>query len=127
MGEMKGQTVGICGGIGGGVAALVMSLTTIDSLSTTQTTCYERYYFADVFTHVKRAPQSLAVRLAEIPGVTQVQTRIVADVTLDLPGLAEPATGRLISLPDRREPVLNRLHLRERRMPEAGTQRAVVG
>src|SRR5260370_936297 len=125
--EMKGQTLAICAVIACGVATFVMSLTMIGSLTTTQSTYYERYHFADVFPHVKRAPQSLAVRLAEIPGVPQVQTRIVADVTLDVPGLAEPATGRLISLPDRGEPVLNRLHLREGRMPQPGTQRAVVG
>ena len=124
--EMKGQTLAICAVIACGVATFVMSLTTIGSLTTTQANYYERYYFADVFTHLKRAPQSLAVRLAEIPGVARVQTRIVADVTLDVPGLAEPATGRLISLPDRGDPVLNRLHLREGRMPEPGRKGEAV-
>jgi putative ABC transport system permease protein len=118
--EMKGQTLAICAVIACGVATFVMSLSIISSLSTTQATYYERYRFADVFAHLKRAPQSLATRIAEIPGVARVQTRIVADVTLDVPGMAEPATGRLISLPDRGEPVLNRLHLREGRMPEPG-------
>lgn len=118
--EMKGQTLAICAVIACGVATFVMSLSIIASLSTTQTTYYERYHFADVFTHLKRAPRSLVQRIGEIPGVAQVQARIVADVTLDVPTMAEPATGRLISLPDRGDPVLNRLHLREGRLPEPG-------
>ena len=44
-------------------------------------------------------PRALSARIAAIPGVEAVQTRVVADVTLDVPGLAEPATGRLISVP----------------------------
>src|SRR5262249_61966510 len=99
--EMKGQTLAICAVIACGVATFVMSLSVIASLSFTQATYYERYRFADAFAHLKRAPQSLAARIADIPGVARVQTRIVADVTLDVPGLAEPAGGRRISLPDR--------------------------
>jgi putative ABC transport system permease protein len=40
-----------------------------------------------------------------------VRTRVVADVTLDVKGLAEPASGRLISVPERRTSILNDLHL----------------
>jgi len=45
---------------------------------------------------------------------------VVADVTLDVPGLAEPATGRLISVPSRGRPLLNDVFLREGRWPETG-------
>src|SRR6266567_296985 len=124
--EMKGQTIAICLVIGCGVATFVMSLTTIRSLSVTQSTYYERYHFADVFSHVKRAPRTLEARLAEVPGVARVQTRIVADVTLDVPGLAEPAVGRLVSLPDSGEPVLNRLYLRSGRMVKPGDRLQAV-
>src|SRR5262245_36231520 len=124
--SMKGQTIAICLVIGCGVATFVMSFTTILSLETTQQTYYERYRFADVFSHVKRAPKSLESQFAEIPGVAHVQTRIVADVTLDVPGLTEPAVGRLVSVPDRGEPILNHLHLRSGRMPELGRKGEVV-
>ena len=36
-------------------------------------------------------------------------------MTLDVPGMAEPASGRLISLPERGRPLLNDLHLRRGR------------
>jgi putative ABC transport system permease protein len=95
-----------------GVAMFVMMLCTLESLSETRRAYYERRRFAEVFAHLKRAPNSLVERIAELPGVACVQTRIVVDVTLDVPGLTEPATGRLISIPERQTPILNDMHLR---------------
>src|SRR6185503_5203934 len=71
--------------------------------------------FADVFASLKRAPFSLEPRIAALSGVAIVATRVVADVTIDVPGLAEPATGRLISLPERGRPLLNDVYLRQGR------------
>jgi putative ABC transport system permease protein len=47
--------------------------------------------------------------------VARVRTRVVVDVTLDVPGLAEPAIGRLISLPARHQALLNDIVLRQGR------------
>jgi putative ABC transport system permease protein len=110
--QMKGQALAIGLVIACGIATFVMSLSTLTSLRRTQEVYYERYRFAHVFAHLKRAPQALAGRIAEIPGVTQVQTRTVEHVTLDVPGLAEPAVGRLISTPERPSPGLNDRYLR---------------
>lgn len=109
-----------------GVATLVMMLSTISSLEEAQSSYYERNRFARVFTHLKRAPDALAARLAEIPGVTQVQTRVVVDVTLDLPSLVVPAAGRLISLDAEPQAGLNLLHLRRGRFPEPGIRHEAV-
>ena len=68
--------------MGCGVATFVNSRTMLHSLELTQQTYYERYSFADVFATLKRAPDSLIERLAEIPGVAQVETRIVELVKL---------------------------------------------
>lgn len=123
---MKGQTLAICAVITCGVATFVMSLTTVRSLEETQQTYYRDNHFADVWAHVKRAPKTLEARLAEIPGVRRFETRIVADVTLDVPNMKEPATGRLISLPDRGEPLLNRPYLRSGRLIEPGRKGEVL-
>ena len=96
--QMKGQSFAIAIVIAAGVATFVNSRTILHSLELTRSTFYERYRFADVFASVKRAPDVVADRLAEIPGVAQVETRIVELVTLDVPGLDEPAVGQLISL-----------------------------
>ena len=123
---MKGQTVAIGAVIAAGVAMFVMFLTALDSLSGTQAAYYDRNRFADVFANLKRAPHSLVARIEEIPGVSRVETRIVEQVTLDMPGMAEPAVARLISLPERREPALNAPHLRSGRMVAPGERRGEV-
>lgn len=124
--SMRGQAIAIGLVIACGVATFVMSLTTLESLQVTQATYYDRYRFAQVFAHLKRAPITLANRIAVIPGVAQAQTRIVRDVNLDVPGLAEPAIGRLISVPDERVPGLNDLHLRSGRYLESGSRGEVI-
>lgn len=116
--RLKWQFVAIGLVIGCGVAVLVMAWSMLTSLHLTQERYYDEYRFAHVFAHLKRAPNSLQWRIARLPGVSYSETRIVADVTLDVPGLPEPAVGRMISLPERMGEGLNRLHLRAGRLPE---------
>ncbi|MCH5377105.1 MAG: ABC transporter permease, partial [Planctomycetes bacterium] len=116
--SIKGQAVAIALVIASGVGTFVMSLCTLKSLQDSQQSYYRAYRFAHIFAHVKRAPQSLSKRIAEIPGVSQVTTRIVADVTLDVADMSEPAIGRLISIPERRQPLVNDLHIRRGRWIE---------
>jgi len=78
-----------------GTAVFVMSLGAMHSLAQTQSAYYERYYFADVFASVRRAPETLVDRLAAIPGVKQVSSRITHNVVLDIKGMSEPVNGLL--------------------------------
>ena len=110
--EMKGQALAIAAVVAAGVTMFVTYLSNFDSLRRTRDEYYETARFADVFASLKRAPASLATRIAAIPGVESVATRVVADVTLDVPGMIEPATGRLISLPLRGRPLHNDVFLR---------------
>jgi putative ABC transport system permease protein len=116
---MRGQAFAIASVIAAGVAMFVTYLSNFDSLQRTLTAYYDTARFADVFATLKRAPASLELRIASIPGVEKVSTRVVADVTLDVPGMTEPATGRLISLPDRGRPALNDVYLRRGRWVES--------
>lgn len=113
--EMKGQSIAIAAVIAAGVSMFVTYLSNFDSLQRTRAEYYERARFADVFVSLKRAPSNLQERVAAVEGVQTVATRVVADVTLDVPGMAEPATGRLVSLPERGRPPLNDLYLRRGR------------
>ncbi len=124
--HMKGQFLAIALVIACGVAAFVMSLSTLSTLTRTQAEYYARYRFSDVFARVTRAPLSVVERIAEIPGVSQVEPRILSDVTLDLPDLAEPAIGRLISIPENERPRLNNLHLRMGRYIEPNQSGEVI-
>ncbi len=123
--RLRSQLIAICLVIACGAATFVMSLTTLDSLRGSLATYYERYRFAHVFGQLKRAPRLLEQRLATIPGVAQVQTRILSEVTVGVEGMEEPAVGRLLSLPAQGSR-LNRLYVRRGRLPEPGRSEAVV-
>ena len=117
---LKGQAAAIVLVIASGVMTLIIAVTTLDALSLTQQRFYQDYQFAHVFADLKRAPDSLAERLREIPGVNQAETRIKAPVRLEVPGFDDPVRGLLLSIPDGRQPRLNRLYLREGSLPDSG-------
>lgn len=123
---MLGQAVMISFVVAAGVATFINSRTMLASLESTRASFYDRYYFADLFAQAKRAPNSLGDRIADLPGVARVETRIVEGVNLDVPGLSEPAVGRLISIPTTTEPGLNRLFLRRGRMVQADRDNEVL-
>ncbi|MFO0829217.1 MAG: FtsX-like permease family protein [Phycisphaerales bacterium] len=109
-----------------GIATLVMSLSAVASLEEARSAYYERYRFPHVFTHLKRAPNELVARIAEIPGVSRVSARVVVDVNLSVPGMDEPAVGRIVSIPDAPPYGLSELHLRRGRLPEPGREGEVA-
>src|SRR5262245_7939466 len=117
---MKSQALAIATVVAAGIAMYVMYLSNFESLRATQRAYYERQRFADVFASLKRAPLRLANDIAAIPGVSTIETRVVANVTLDIEDLDEPATARLVSIPATRRPRLNDLFLRRGRWIEPG-------
>ncbi len=113
--HMRGQAIAIALVIACGVASFVTMRAMYRSLLRSQADYYAQYRFADVFSELKRAPDGVADRIREIPGVGQAEPRVVMDVTLDVPGLKEPAVGRLISVPPKQARGLNALFLRRGR------------
>jgi putative ABC transport system permease protein len=116
--RMWAQVLAIALVVASGAATYVLASGAYRSLDETRRAYYERYRFADVFAEVRRAPKSLAEQIAAIPGVSAAEVRIVRLALLAVEGLEEPATGQVISLPDFTAQRLNRLHLREGRLPE---------
>ncbi len=100
-----------------GLATFVMSTSTMQSITTSQRRYYTEYRFGDVFVALTRAPLAIADRMAEIPGVARVQPRVVREVILDVPGMAEPASCRLVSIPDDPLSSLNGVFLIRGRLP----------
>lgn len=118
--HLRGQVVAITLVVACGVASFVAMRSTYNSLLISQQAYYQAYRFADVFAQLKRAPDSIIPRVTEIPGVGKADFRVVADVTVDVPGLDQPAKGRIVSIPERRGAMLNDLYLREGRYIEVG-------
>ena len=117
---MRSQAVAIALVLAAGIAMYVAYFSVFDSLQKTRAAYYADNRFADVFAGVKRAPLSLATRIRDLDGVSQADVRVVVDVTVDLPGVTEPMTGRLISMEFPRQRPLNDVTLRLGREPEPG-------
>ena len=94
--RMKGQAIAIVLVIAAGVGTFVMSMCAYASLSNGKDSFYRDFRFADVFATARRCPNSLIPRIKEIAGVAAVETRLVYNVLMDVPGMTEPATARLI-------------------------------
>ena len=90
-----------------GVAILLTSFGMYRALSETRAAYYERNRFADIFVATRRAPLSLLREISAIPGVMLAQPRVTGDVVLDLPHRIKSAVGRLLSVPETGEPLLN--------------------
>ncbi|RLA04607.1 MAG: ABC transporter permease [Gammaproteobacteria bacterium] len=114
--NIKGQMAAIILVMAAGIAIYIISFGVLDSLKLTRDTYYDRYQFANVFASLKRAPEAVKERISEIPGVSVVESRVVFGITLQMDDMNEPGTGKLISLPDGRSPLLNNLYLRSGRM-----------
>ena len=116
--RLRSQALAIAGVMAAGVATLVLGMGAYQSLDETRAAYYDRQMFADVFATVRRAPERLRDEIAAVDGVAAVETRIVDAAILDLEGVAEPVSARLVSLPDEGDAELNRIYLRRGRTPD---------
>ncbi len=98
----RAQVASIAAVLAGGVMTVVALRGTSSSLERARTEYYATGHFGDLFATLTRAPDALAERIAAIPGVARVATRVVKDVLIDVPGLDRPGVGRLIALPSAR-------------------------
>ncbi len=94
-----------------GTATYISMASAYHNLRLTRDTYYQQYRFPDFFVSVERAPASAVLRLETIPGVRSIRGRVTDEATIDVPGSDDPRLGRLVSMPDRRVPVLNDIHM----------------
>ena len=124
--RLKGQVLTIALVVASGIGGFIGSLSTHASLVRLRDDYYESGRFAHVFVHAKRAPQRLQSELRAIPGVAGVETLIVGEVMITLPGVVDSMSGQVISLPQSGTPYINRLHLRSGRWLEPGDTAGVL-
>ena len=123
---IRGQAFAIIMVVAAGIAMYASMLGTLGGLEDSRRAYYARERFADLFASAKRAPERVADRLAALPGVAMVETRVRTMAVIDLPGVVEPASGVVLSLPDHGEPSLNRPVLRSGRWPAPGSDHEVL-
>jgi putative ABC transport system permease protein len=108
--------------VASGIGGFIATLSAVDSLAQARDSFYASGHFADVFAVVKRAPDAMAQRLAEIPGVIDVQATVESVARVAVPGTVDPVIGQLIGLDARRPQRLNQVRLRSGRWPQVGTR-----
>lgn len=110
------QALAIALVLGCGIMVLVGAQATLRTLDGTLAAYYDRTRFAEVFSTLKRAPRGVLDDVALIDGVAQVEGRIATLALVQVPGMAVPATGQVISHASEGA-VLNLPVLRRGRMP----------
>ena len=102
-----GQALAIAAVITCGTATYISLASAHRNLELTRDTYYEQYRLADFFIMFEQAPMTAVFKIEGLDSVHDARGRIVKDVSLDVPGEEEPRTGRIVSMPDNPEPVLN--------------------
>ena len=115
--QLWSQVLTIALVVASGVAGFLATFSAWDALSWSRETYYSEARFADVFSSLKRAPVSLLPRIADIPGVAQVQDGVAHGVQIFMPGVQDPIRGRLTAIDPRTPQHLNQVTLREGRWP----------
>lgn len=124
--RLRGQVLAIALVLAAASATFIMSQGLHRSLSATRDAYYARNQFADLFAQAVRAPRSVVGRIAALPGVRQAEGGIQAYATLDFPGSTVPVRALINTLADNGQNRLNKVTLRQGRMPRAGQPSEVV-
>jgi putative ABC transport system permease protein len=120
------QSLAICAVVVCGTASYICLNSAHRNLLLTRDTYYSQYRFAEFEIMLERAPQNAVFKVESLDGVREARGRIVEDVNLDLEGVDDPRMGRLISMPDREEAVLNDICIMSGRYFTEGVQNEVI-
>lgn len=124
--HLRMQVISIALVVATGIMSVMTMRGTYESLTVSQANYYQRTRFADLWAPLVRAPSLVADKVAAIPGVEAVDTRITFYATLDLEGLDMPAQARFVSVPEFGRPVLNDVLIRKGRYIVSGDPDEVI-
>lgn len=124
--HLKGQLLSIALVVATGIMTVITMRGSYESLIEAQQRYYNDMRFAEVWSSLRRAPDSVRARIQALPGVALADTRVSFLATLDLEGLDAPAQGRFVSLPERSRPQLNDLLITRGRYVDAASPDEVI-
>jgi len=124
--RLRGQLLSIGLVVATAVTTLVTMRGTYEALTQARDAYYRDYGMADVWSELEQAPESVRGRIADIPGVAEVETRVSSYATLDLPWLDAPGQGLFLSVPEARRAAVNDIHVRAGRYVRPGRASEVV-
>ncbi len=124
--RLRGQVLAIALVLAAATATFVLSTGVYRSLTVTRDAYYARNSFADVFADLTRAPRSIVGRVRNIEAVHRAEGSIQQYATLDFPDRNIPVRALINSVDEYGRTHLNRIALREGRMPQPGKAGEVV-
>jgi putative ABC transport system permease protein len=95
-----------------GIACFVGLASSYVNLERSRRAYYAQCRMADFSVELKKAPLSEIRRVADLPGVAEIQPRIVFEAVVDLEHVPKPISGRVISIPSEPRPIINNIVLR---------------
>lgn len=126
MWKTRGQVLAVVAVVLCGTACYICMASLHRNLLLTRDTYYAQNRFADFEIQLERAPSSVRYKIEELQGVRQVRSRIVEDVKVEIDGVTESRSGRLVSMPQRRKPVINNVVVTRGRYFEPEARNEVV-
>lgn len=109
-----------------GIASLVSSIASYESLRQARDHFYNTAHLADVFVHLDRAPLPVLDRIRDLPGVAVVEGRVAGDFRLEMKDSTEPVVAHFISLPTLATGALNAASVVEGRGIEPGSSDEIL-
>jgi putative ABC transport system permease protein len=108
----KGMILASMSVIAVGVMCFIYMRSAYRNLSLEQNRYYIQTRLADFWIDLKKVPVAELDVLENLPGISEFRPRIQFFVTVDLPRVQSPLNGLVLSLPDRREPIINDIVLK---------------
>ncbi len=124
--RLRAQVVTIALVVACGVGGFVGSLSAHLSLTSLRDSYYDSARFGHVFAELRRAPNFIAERIRNLPGVLDVDTRITGQVQMSMAGVDEALTGWIVSLPASSLAGVDRVVLKRGRWVEPGDRDGVL-
>jgi len=109
----KGLLLAITSIIALGVMCYVAMQSAYQNLQAAKLNYYYQCRMADFWIDVKKVPVTELEPLGSMPDVVEVRSRIQFSAIVDIEDVAEPLNGIVISMPARRQPVLNDIVIRK--------------
>ncbi|MBC8355801.1 MAG: FtsX-like permease family protein [Planctomycetes bacterium] len=111
--DAKGLLFLIASIIAVGVTCFVAMQSAYHNLDEAKRRYYSQCRMADFWIDLKKVPLAELETLHSISGITEIRSRIRFMANVDLEHFAEPVSGMVLSLPDRMNPVINGVVLRQ--------------
>ncbi len=122
----KGLLLAIAAIIAVGITCFVSFQSAYHNLQQAKREYYRQCHMADFWIDLKKAPLSEIASLREVAGIEQITSRIGFFATADLQGVVKPLSSLVLSVPDRRRPIVNDIILQAGTYFSAHRQNEVI-